>query len=59
MGVKNIILTDPDLIEKSNLNRQFLFRNEHIGFRFAWAACVSSAQDLFRLLDQCDQQQIN
>jgi ubiquitin-activating enzyme E1 len=31
MGVKNIILTDPDLIEKSNLNRQFLFRNEHIG----------------------------
>ena len=31
MGVKNIILTDSDLIEKSNLNRQFLFRNEHIG----------------------------
>ena len=26
-----IYLTDPDNIEKSNLNRQFLFRNEHIG----------------------------
>ena len=26
-----IIITDPDSIEKSNLNRQFLFRSEHIG----------------------------
>ena len=26
-----IYLTDPDNIEKSNLNRQFLFRSEHIG----------------------------
>ena len=26
-----IILTDPDSIEKSNLNRQFLFRSHHIG----------------------------
>jgi len=26
-----IILTDPDTIEKSNLNRQFLFRSHHIG----------------------------
>ena len=26
-----IMITDPDQIEKSNLNRQFLFRNEHIG----------------------------
>jgi ubiquitin-activating enzyme E1 len=26
-----IIITDPDIIEKSNLNRQFLFRNHHIG----------------------------
>ena len=25
-----IYITDPDIIEKSNLNRQFLFRNEHI-----------------------------
>ena len=26
-----ITITDPDHIEKSNLNRQFLFRNSHIG----------------------------
>ena len=31
MGFNNIIITDPDVIEKSNLNRQFLFRNTHIG----------------------------
>lgn len=31
MGIKDIILTDPDTIEKSNLNRQFLFRSHHIG----------------------------
>ena len=31
MGVTNIHLTDPDSIEKSNLNRQFLFRTHHIG----------------------------
>jgi len=31
MGVGNIIITDMDTIEKSNLNRQFLFRNENIG----------------------------
>jgi len=31
MGFNNIIITDPDIIEKSNLNRQFLFRNTHIG----------------------------
>lgn len=31
MGVKNITITDPDHIEKSNLNRQYLFRNCHIG----------------------------
>jgi ubiquitin-activating enzyme E1 len=27
----SITITDPDHIEKSNLNRQFLFRNSHIG----------------------------
>lgn len=31
MNVKNVIITDPDFIEKSNLNRQFLFRSNHIG----------------------------
>jgi len=31
MGVTNIYLTDPDIIEKSNLNCQFLFRSNHIG----------------------------
>ena len=31
VGAKgNLIVTDNDLIEKSNLNRQFLFRPEHI-----------------------------
>jgi len=31
INVGNIYLTDPDTIEKSNLNRQFLFRPKHIG----------------------------
>lgn len=31
IGTGEIILTDPDSIEKSNLNRQFLFRSQHIG----------------------------
>jgi ubiquitin-activating enzyme E1 len=31
MNVGEVMLTDPDHIEKSNLNRQFLFRSEHIG----------------------------
>uniref|UniRef100_A0A8D0AU30 Ubiquitin-like modifier-activating enzyme 6 n=1 Tax=Sander lucioperca TaxID=283035 RepID=A0A8D0AU30_SANLU len=30
LGVGLICITDPDLIEKSNLNRQFLFRPHHI-----------------------------
>lgn len=30
LGSGEIILTDPDSIEKSNLNRQFLFRSHHI-----------------------------
>jgi ubiquitin-activating enzyme E1 len=31
MGVGRVTVTDPDSIEKSNLNRQFLFRSQHIG----------------------------
>lgn len=34
-----IILTDPDSIEKSNLNRQFLFRSHHIGKPKSQTAC--------------------
>lgn len=28
--ISQVCITDPDLIEKSNLNRQFLFRPHHI-----------------------------
>lgn len=29
-GKGQIVVTDPDVIENSNLNRQFLFREKHI-----------------------------
>lgn len=31
MGVSQVTVTDNDTIEKSNLNRQFLFREKDIG----------------------------
>jgi ubiquitin-activating enzyme E1 len=31
LNIKKIIVTDPDIIEKSNLSRQFLFRQDDIG----------------------------
>lgn len=38
MGIKNIVITDMDRIEKSNLNRQFLFRTTDIGKFKSYAA---------------------
>nr|CAH8875316.1 unnamed protein product [Trichobilharzia regenti] len=35
----NIIVTDPDHIEKSNLNRQFFFHSCHIGLSKSQVAC--------------------
>lgn len=37
----NICVTDPDLIELSNLNRQFLFREKHIRKPKSKIACAS------------------
>ena len=37
----NIYVTDPDHIEKSNLNRQFLFRSDHIGMSKSMIASKS------------------
>ena len=34
-----VIVTDNDCIEISNLNRQFLFRNEHVGKSKSFVAC--------------------
>lgn len=31
LGIGNLVVTDMDTIEKSNLSRQFLFRSKHIG----------------------------
>jgi ubiquitin-activating enzyme E1 len=39
MGIGNLIVTDMDTIEKSNLNRQFLFRPSDIGQMKSVAAC--------------------
>ncbi|XP_018655560.1 putative clathrin coat associated protein ap-50 [Schistosoma mansoni] len=39
MSCPNITVTDPDHIEKSNLNRQFLFQSCHIGLSKSQIAC--------------------
>jgi len=38
LHVMQLVVTDNDLIEKSNLNRQFLFRPEHIRVRIILCA---------------------
>jgi ubiquitin-activating enzyme E1 len=45
LGIKNIILTDMDKIEKSNLNRQFLFKTADIG-QFKSAAAAKAIKEM-------------
>lgn len=44
MGVGTLQITDMDIIEKSNLNRQFLFNNSNIGHHKASAAAHAIKQ---------------
>lgn len=44
MGIGTTYITDMDIIEKSNLNRQFLFRDNNIGQHKADASCNSAKQ---------------
>ena len=44
MGIGNIIITDMDHIEKSNLNRQFLFRNGDIGTSKSYIASIKAKE---------------
>jgi ubiquitin-activating enzyme E1 len=47
MGFKNIKIVDPDHIEKSNLSRQFLFRNEDIGK----SKCMTAIKTIKEIVD--------
>lgn len=40
--IGKIIVTDPDMIENSNLSRQFLFREKHIRKAKSSTACASA-----------------
>uniref|UniRef100_A0A8C7NBG6 Ubiquitin like modifier activating enzyme 6 n=1 Tax=Oncorhynchus kisutch TaxID=8019 RepID=A0A8C7NBG6_ONCKI len=44
LGVGLVCVTDPDLIEKSNLNRQFLFRSQHIQKPKSTTAAVATLE---------------
>lgn len=48
-GVGTIVLADPDVVEFSNLNRQILFRAEHVG----QAKVEVLARELHRRFPQC------
>jgi len=45
IGIGNIIITDMDIIEKSNLSRQFLFRNSDIG-KFKSLAAANAVKEM-------------
>lgn len=47
MGSKNITIVDPDHIERSNLSRQFLFRNNHIGK----SKCLTAIETINKMID--------
>jgi ubiquitin-activating enzyme E1 len=47
MGNPHISIVDPDHIEKSNLSRQFLFRNSHIGK----SKCLTAIETINNMFD--------
>jgi ubiquitin-activating enzyme E1 len=47
MGNPHITIVDPDHIEKSNLSRQFLFRNSHIGK----SKCLTAIESINNMFD--------
>ena len=51
LGPKKIKIVDFDIIEKSNLGRQFLYKEEDVGALKTQITCVN---DLLPLLDNVD-----